>query len=51
MMFDAVVRHKFNGGLSRALFLRFEHLMLVLAHGYSFQVVAWSRKAFSGRRT
>ena len=25
--------------------------MLVLAHGYSFQIVAWPRKAFPGRPT
>ena len=32
-------------------FFRFEHLMLILAHGYSFEVVMWSRKAFPGRPT
>ena len=48
-MIDEVVRH--NGGFSHAIFFRFEQLMLVLGHGYSFQIEAWSRKAFHGRRT
>ena len=29
-------------------FFRLEHLMLILAHGYSFEVVVWSRNAFPG---
>ena len=33
------------------IFFRFEHLMLVLVHGYSFEIVACSRKAFPGRQT
>ena len=49
VMFDAAVWR--NGGLSHANFFRFEHLMLVLAHGYSFETLAWSRKAFPGRPT
>ena len=49
VMFDAVVWR--NGGLSHANFFRFEHLMLVLAYGYSFETLAWSRKAFPGRPT
>ena len=48
-MFDAAVWH--NGGLLHANFFRLGHLMLVLAHGYSFEIVAWSRKAFPGRPT
>ena len=32
-------------------FFRFEHLMLVMAHGDSFETLACSRKAFSGRPT
>ena len=47
VMFDAAVRH--NGGLSHANFFRFEHLMLVLVHGYSFEIVAWSRNAEQSR--
>ena len=49
VMFDAAVWN--NGGFSHANFFLFEHLMLILAHGYSFQIVAWSRKAFPGRPT
>ena len=49
VMIDAAVWH--NGRLSHANFFRFAHLMLVLAHGYSFQIVAWSRKALPGSRT
>ena len=48
-MFDAAVWH--NGGLLHANFFRLGHLMLVLAHGYSFEIVVWSRKAFPGRPT
>ena len=47
-MFDTAVRY--NGGLSHANFFQFEHLMLVLAHGYSFEILAWSRKTFPGRQ-
>ena len=49
VMFDAAVWC--NGGLSHAIFFRFGHLMLFLAHGYSFQIVTRSRKAFPGRPT
>ena len=31
------------------IFFRSEHLMLVLAHGYSFEMLAWTRKGFPGR--
>ena len=35
VMFNAALWH--NGGLSNAnFFIRFEHLMSILAHGYSF---------------
>ena len=49
VMFDVVVSH--DGGLSHAIFFRFDHLMLVLAHGYSFETLAWSRNVFPGRPT
>ena len=48
-MFDAAAWH--NGGLSHANFFPFEYLMLIVAHRYSFEMLAWSRKAFPGHPT
>ena len=30
-------------------YFRFGHLILVLAHGYSFEIVMWSRKVFKAK--
>ena len=51
VMFDAAVRHNDITVATPMPFFRFEHLMFVLAYGYSIQKPAWFRKAFPMRPT